>query len=299
MLTRLDPLPVRNGVGPSRQYLPAGNWPNLLAFLGDFYPQVPLSQWLARIERGELVDASGKPWLADSGYHAGSWIFYYREIPDEPEIPYQEQILYQDEHLLVVDKPHFVPVTPSGRFLQQSLLVRLKRKLALADLAALHRLDRETAGVVLFSTNPRSRAAYAQLFEQRQIDKSYLALSAHLIQQPLPLHYRSRLVPAEPFYLMQQVAGTANTETRIELLAQHQGYYRYQLHPVTGKKHQLRLHMASLGAPILNDPYYPQLQLREFTDYHQPLQLLAQSLEFTDPLSQQRRRFVSQRQLLL
>lgn len=294
-----SPLPVRAGVSASRQYLPDGRWPSLLAFLTEFYPQVAPELWLRRLSAGEVVDQQGRPWRADSRYQPGQWLFYYREIEQEPSLPVQAQILFQDTELLVADKPHGMPVTPVGRFVQQSLLVQLKRQTGLEHLVPLHRIDRETAGLVLFSVNPASRGRYSQLFQQQQITKEYLALSQHALE-PLPHCYSSRIEPGEPFYRMQQTEGPANAHSQIRLLGWDPAAqaYQYRLQPLTGKKHQLRVQMASLGAPILNDPLYPELRWQPDTDFERPLQLLAAALSFQDPLSGQPRQFHSRQRLI-
>lgn len=290
--------PARAGVPASRQYLPEGPWSNLLQFLLEFFPNVPADCWRQRLQQGEILDQQGVPYRLDSRYQAGNWLFYYREVEQEPVLPAQARILYQDSQLLVADKPHWMPVTPSGRFVQQSLLVQLQQQTGLNQLAPVHRIDRETAGLVLFSVQPSSRAAYCQLFQQQQIRKEYLALSQAAPTGIDGLHH-CRIERGEPFYRMQCAPGPANSHTQIESLGWHarDGAYRYRLRPQTGKKHQLRLQMAQLGAPILHDPLYPQLRLRAEDEFSQPLQLLAQRLSFIDPFSGQAHQFESQQQL--
>lgn len=294
------PLPLRDGVAPSYLWLPPGAWPNLLAFLLDYYPQVEKAVWLSRMARGEVVDASGQVLAPDSAYRQGLRIFYYREIEAETPIPFAETILFQDQHLLVVDKPHFLPVIPGGRFLQETLLVRLKKRFDLPDLTPVHRLDRETAGVVIFSHQRASRGAYQALFRERVVHKVYEALAAPLTTpgaHDFPFTYRSRIEQGTPFFRMQEVAGEPNAETVIELLQARGALNLYRLRPVTGRTHQLRVHMAALGAPIQNDGFYPDALPCKGDDFSQPLQLLARSIAFADPLSGQWREFASLRQL--
>ena len=251
------------------------------------------------MEKGEVVDANGIHIKPDHDYRARAMIYYYREVEDEAPIPFDEVILYQDEHLLVVDKPHFLPVIPSGPYLHETLLVRLKRKLQIEHLTPLHRLDRETAGVILFSINPANRGDYHSLFDRCEITKEYEAL-APICDRTLPLTYRSRIVKGEPFFRMQEVAGKPNSETHIEMLemSDHGGNIaRYRLRPVTGKKHQLRLHLSALGIPIINDHTYPELLPRRGEDYTHPLKLLAKSITFRDPYTDQQRFFESGRTL--
>jgi tRNA pseudouridine32 synthase/23S rRNA pseudouridine746 synthase len=184
-------------------------------------------------------------------------IWYYRELDEETPIPFEERILFQDEHLLVVDKPHFLPMIPTGRFLHETLLVRLKRKLELPHLTPIHRLDRETAGVVIFSHNLATRGTYQSMFQKRSIRKVYEALAPALEGRDFPFTYRSRMVDGEKFFVMKEEEGEPNSETLVELIERRGGLARYRLHPHTGRKHQLRLHLASLGVPILNDDFYP------------------------------------------
>lgn len=288
-----SPLPIRDGVSPSRQYLPAGNWPSMLAFLQQFFPEIDAAIWVARMHRGEVVDAEGVRIMPEHEYRAGAQIYYYREVEGETPVPFEETVLFQDEHLLVVDKPHFLPVIPSGRYLHETLLVRLKRKLQLEHLTPIHRLDRETAGVMLFSHNPASRGDYQSLFHKREMHKVYEALAAMLPGQRFPLTYRSRLVAGEPFFRMQEIQGEPNSETYIELLENRGDVALYRLRPVTGKKHQLRVHLAALGIPIIHDSFYPRLLAEKGDDFSQPLQLLARSIAFKDPYTGRQRYFES------
>jgi tRNA pseudouridine32 synthase/23S rRNA pseudouridine746 synthase len=282
---------------PSRLQLAPGPWTNLLEGLCARFPQVSRAQWLDRFGRGRVQDRHGKPLPADQVWRVGQEIIYFREVVAEPEIPFQEEILYQDAHLLVADKPHFLPVTPAGRYVRQTLLSRLVARTGNRDLVPLHRIDRTTAGLVLFSTNPPSRAAYQALFREQRIDKQYEALAPALPLLNFPLERRTCLIPGEPFHRMQESDGTANSHSRIEVLAMQGEIWRYLLTPVTGRKHQLRVHMAALGAPILGDDLYPVLRQHDQDDYALALQLLAHRLRFIDPLSGEVREFTSQREL--
>jgi len=291
------PLPVRNGVAPSYCWLPEGQWRNLLDCLCQQFPAISAATWLARMAKGEVVDALGQRLQADSVAKRGMCIFYYREIENESPIPFEEQILFQDAHLLVVDKPHFLPVIPGGRFLHECLLVRLRKKLSNADITPIHRLDRETAGVILFSINAQSRGLYQVLFQQRKVDKLYHALAPALPAQAFPMLYESRLEESARFFMMHEVAGTPNSSTLIDVIETRAENNLYQLQPSTGKRHQLRVHMASLGAPIVNDTFYPLPHAWNTDDYAKPLQLLAKSIAFCDPISGALREFHSQQKL--
>jgi tRNA pseudouridine32 synthase/23S rRNA pseudouridine746 synthase len=287
------PLPIVEGVGPSCQWLPVGPWETVLEFLKERYPGVETATWLSRMAKGEVVDETGLRLNAGSRYRVGACIFYYREVEREKTVPFVESILYRDEHILVADKPHFLPVIPSGRFLQETLLVRLRKNGNPEHLVPIHRLDRETAGIVLFSLNPDTRGAYASLFEDRKVNKVYEALARNIRGLSFPLTRRSRVVAGEPFFRMKEVEGEPNSETYIDLLERMDGVARYQLSPVTGRKHQIRLHLAALGIPIVNDKLYPEMSYAERDDFSKPLKLLAKSISFRDPFTGRERFFES------
>lgn len=300
-------MPLPDGSSASRLQLPPGPWATVLDCLCARFPTVARATWVDRFARGLVLDAVGVALPVDAPFRTGVEIRYFREVPDEPVIPFAEQVLFVDEQLVVADKPHFLPVVPAGRFVRETLLARLVRRLGNVDLVPLHRIDRGTAGLVMFSANPATRAAYQDLFRLRRIDKRYEALApapalalAELERESV-LVRRSRIVPGEPFFRMREAAGeeagAANSETRVEVVERGGPVWRYALVPLTGRKHQLRVHMAALGAPILHDPMYPALLERAGDDYSRPLQLLAKSLAFVDPLSGQTRRFESGRQL--
>ena len=231
--------------------------------------------------------------MPETPYQVGLEVHYYREVSDEPSIPFHEVVLHADADLLVADKPHFLPVTPAGAHVHETLLGRLIRRTGNDSLAPLHRIDRDTAGLVLFSADPDTRAVYQALFRQRRIRKRYEAIAPALPGLVFPHVRASRLEPGEPFFRMREAEGAPNSETRIEAIARDGAWWRYALEPVTGRKHQLRVHMAALGAPIRNDRVYPTLAPALDGAYTQPLQLLARSLAFEDPVSGQARRFES------
>ncbi len=287
----------RNGVAASRLQLPPGPWSTVLEGLCARFPAIGRARWLDRFERGLVRDADGRALAADAAYCVGAELTYYREVEREAEIPFEETVLHADEHLVVADKPHFLPVTPAGRHVEQTLLARLVRRLGNPDLVPLHRIDRGTAGLVLFSASAASRAQYQALFPQRRISKRYEALAPALPEATFPLLCRSHLERGEPFFRMREGEGAANSETRIEVISRDVDCWRYGLEPVTGRKHQLRVHMAALGAPILNDPLYPDCRESMEDDYARPLKLLARSLQFVDPISGEERRFESRFEL--
>lgn len=298
------PLPCRNGVNPSQVWLPIANdasapYTTVLAFLTARFLDVEAAVWLDRMVRGEVVTADGAAIGADSPYLSGAFVYYYREVPEEVRVPFEVAVLFEDDELVVVDKPHFLPVTPAGLYLQETVLVRLRRALNIDDLTPIHRLDRETAGVMLFSKNRATRGAYQHLFATRQVTKTYEAIAPTRLDLAYPLTHRSRLVQGEQFFVMQSVAGEANSETTIELIEYLGEFSRYRLMPLTGKKHQLRVHLSELGMPILNDDFYPVVAMQKAADFNKPLLLLAKHIEFTDPLSGLERRFSSRLSLTL
>lgn len=298
-----SPLPIVDGVSPSSQWLPRGHWQTLLHFLAEQFPEVATSTWISRMAKGELVDENGGRLTPASPYRVGACIFYYREVESEKHIPFDEHVLYLDEHLLVVDKPHFLPVIPAGRFLHETLLVRLKKKWRLDNLVPVHRLDRETAGVVLFSVNKATRHGYTALFRNRKVKKIYEAMAPAGPDISLPVTRRSRIVTGEPFFRMKEVEGVPNSETLIDAVdktGSSRSEMLYRLTPVTGRKHQLRLHMSALGIPIVNDRLYPERGLPARADddcFSSPLKLLAKSISFEDPLTGRERYFQSSRTL--
>ena len=292
------PLPVRAGVAPSYLWLTETRAGGMLRFLAERFPDVTPASWAARLGRGEVVDASGTLLKADSHVRQGMRIWYYRELDEaETPIPFKEQILFQDAHLLIVDKPHFLPMIPTGRFLHETLLVRLKAQLELPHLTPIHRLDRETAGVVIFSHNIETRGRYQSMFQKRVVKKVYEALAGPIAGRDFPFTHRSRMQDAAQFFVSEEVPGEPNSETLIELVERRGDVVRYRLHPHTGRKHQLRLHLSSLGAPILNDAFYPVALPCKGDDFSAPLQLLAHSISFDDPLTGQKRTFESERTL--
>lgn len=278
--------------------LPPGTWATLLDGLCARFPQVTRAVWQDRFARERVLDSSRRPLSADAAYRAGMTIHYFREVVDEPRIPFEETIVHADEHLVVADKPHFLPVVPAGVHVDETLLNRLIRRLGNPDLVPLHRIDRATAGLVLFSASKNSRGAYQSLFRERLIEKKYEAVAPGLAGLRFPLMHESCILKAEPFFRMrEEAAGAPNSQTRIEVLGEGREWWHYALFPVSGRKHQLRVHMAGLGAPIRNDPYYPDLAEWAADDYGRPLQLLAKALSFVDPLTGAPRRFLSRRKL--
>jgi len=269
--------------------------PSLLDFLDGHFPHVGREIWLHRLESGKISDEHGLIVDALTPYRINARLAYFREVSAEPRLPFLEHILYEDEHILLADKPHFMPVTPTGSAVNECLLNRLIQRSNNPDLVPLHRLDKHTAGLVLFSKLKATRDAYNVLFRHGHIDKQYLALgNVPPEQNKQAWLIESRIEPSENWILQHHVDGEINARSSIQLLNAGEQTAQYSLSPITGKTHQLRLHMGLIGVQILNDSFYPTLQPEaKVADYSKPLQLLAQSLSFIDPISGDKREFES------
>ncbi|CAA0104629.1 Ribosomal large subunit pseudouridine synthase A [BD1-7 clade bacterium] len=281
---------------PSKLSLPQENpgVATVLEYLIIKFPYIDAQVWRQRMADGKVHYHDGSLVTAQSPFQAQQRIYYYREVENEPSIPFKETIIFQDQHILVAYKPHFLPVIPGGIYVNECLQDRLRRSTGIETLQAVHRLDRVTAGLVMFSKDPDTRHHYHRLFATRQIHKTYQAIamtdaSDNLVGQEWEV--TNRIVRSEPRFCMRVVEGEANSHSVIRCVQQSGRAALFELHPVTGKTHQLRLHMQGLGWPILNDDYYPELQPFTADDYSAPLQLLAKKLEFTDPVTQQSRCF--------
>ena len=292
------------GVSSSRVYLPTSQtYTNLLDFFVSNFPHIEPSEWVARFKEGLVMTTEGQPVVALDAYQPNTHLLYFRRLAREPNIPFEEEILYQDEHLLVADKPHFLPVTPSGLYLHQTLLNRLKQKTGLQTLSPIHRIDRDTAGLVLFSVQAQERAQYQNLFRDRAVTKVYEVVAAYSeeLEEKLPMTYRSRLEESAHFLQMIEVLGEPNADTYIELIEVMKPWAKYRLTPGSGKKHQLRCHLNALGIPIKYDQIYPILTpyQKYDLDFSKPLQLLAKQIIFKDPVTGADRSFRSQREIYL
>ncbi len=292
------------GVSASRVYLPADqSHANLLTFFVKQFPHIAEGEWKQRFEEGLILGQDGQALVASNPYLPNTHLLYFRRLAREPEIPYEEHILYQDEHILVADKPHFLPVTPSGLYLHQTLLNRLKKKTGIQTLSPIHRIDRDTAGLVIFSVNPNERAQYQNLFRDRAVKKMYEAIAPYSkeLEQKLPITYESHIEESEHFLQMHEIEGKPNSDTLVGLIEVKEPWAKYRLTPGSGKKHQLRCHLNYLGIPIKNDQIYPVLTpYQEYDlDFSKPLQLLAKEISFLDPLTSAPRIFISLQKLIL
>ena len=298
---------MRDGVSASRVAVTAGPGTRVVDFLQARMPMV--NDWAERLAKGDVLDAQGGPLGPEAVCAHGLLLWYWRRPPPEPRVPFEIEVLHQDAQLVVVDKPHFLSVTPGGRHLHETVLVRLKRLLGISTLVPLHRLDRETAGVLLFSVRPADRAAYHALLRERQVHKVYEAVAPWRPEICLPMRCQHRLVDqaGDRFMQVQVEAGVPNAETHIDLIRRlgpqpgEAELALYRLTPVTGRRHQLRVQLNALGLPIVGDRIYPRLLPEPpegaEPDYHQPLQLLAREIAFVDPLSGERRHYTSRRGL--
>ncbi|ABE53774.1 pseudouridine synthase [Shewanella denitrificans OS217] len=265
-------------------------------FLMQHFSQIAPQVWRQRLSEGKVHWKDGELINEHTAYRPMARVYYYREVALETKVPFDEVILHQDEHAIIAYKPHFLPVTPSGNYVNECLVHRLRIKTGIDTIAPAHRLDKDTAGIVLLTLNPEVRHQYHNLFTQGQISKHYHALAkltpeihaAHQgggLRLPLTWTVKNRLGPATPSFLMQLVEGEANSHSEIQLIAIKEDMGLFALSPITGKTHQLRVHMQSLGVPILNDRFYPQLQPKGVDNFDKPLKLLAQRLKFVDPIS--------------
>lgn len=329
-----SPLPVRNGVNATRLHLPrTGPWDTVAQYLLERFGHVDPEGILRRFDDGEIVGIGGVKLDRQTPMGEHEFIWYYRSLPVETPIPFEAKILHQDEHLLVVDKPHFLPTTPGGKFIQESVLVRLRNQTGIDDLVPMHRLDRATAGVILFAVNPETRGAYQMLFERREIAKRYKAVVAlapgdgletgvvlqangeHSQQRTseelrallagMPMTYENRMskVKGQLRSIVEDGEPNAQTLISVEAIGRSTGFHAgtevalMDLEPHSGKTHQLRIHLASLGLGIVNDAFYPRLWDLAPDDYDRPLQLLAHTISFTDPLTGAARSFSSAQSL--
>lgn len=301
-MAMLSPLPVRDGVGATRLHVPLeGEWPTVAAYMIERFFHLDPERLLVRFDLGEIVARDGSPLARDTPLGAEEFIWYYRDPPLETRMPVELEIVHQDDDLVVVDKPHFLPTTPGGKFLQNSALIRLRNLLDNPDLAPIHRLDRATAGLLMFSARPESRGPYQLLFEKRDVQKVYEAVSARPAgwdPAPFPLVYRNHIVKLRgELKVRVDDEREPNAETVVEVIDANAEVVHTLLRPHSGKMHQLRVHLAALGLPIMYDPFYPELTGERPDDFERPLQLLARELHFVDPMSGEARVFTSGRTL--
>nr|WP_246297417.1 pseudouridine synthase [Janibacter cremeus] len=268
------------------------------AWLREKLPdQVDVDRMLADTR---FVYDDGRPVLPDDDYRPHTFVWFHRDLREEVEVPGELTILHRDERLVVVDKPPFLSTIPRGRHVRQSVVVRLRDELGLPELSPLHRLDRVTSGVLMLATQRRWRGPYQVLFEQQRVRKTYLALAPRRDDLALPVTVRNHIRKTRGVLQAQVVPhAQVNAETLVEVETSVGDLAVYRLTPHTGRTHQLRLHLHDLGIPIVGDPLYPDVQEVSIDDFSSPLQLLASTVEFVDPVDAVERRFVSARRLPL
>ncbi|GEA87615.1 pseudouridine synthase [Cellulomonas cellasea] len=325
-----SPLPARHGLDAARLRTPDRDrsapdpWPTMGAWLRHRLPQhVDVPGMLAQ-ER--FVDEDGRAVRDDDPYEPARYVWFHRDLRDEPVVPGTIHVVHRDERLVVVDKPPFLSTIPRGGHVMQSVVVRLRAELDLPELSPLHRLDRVTSGLLLLATEQRWRGAYQSAFERRAVDKTYRALAPLRADLEVPVVVRNHIHKERGTWCAEVVPGApVNAETLVELereveagevgqevdgggasgrpeagrVGEPDRFAVYRLTPRTGRTHQLRLHLAGLGIPIVGDPLYPVVRDVPVDDFRHPLQLLAAEVAFTDPVDGRHRDFRSVRSLPL
>ncbi|MEU4036443.1 pseudouridine synthase [Streptomyces collinus] len=293
------PLPQRDGVDPVRVRLPSGGaWGTVREHLVERLTGAGPGMVEAMFDAGQVVGADGRAVAPDAPYEPSLYVWFHRDPPAEVPVPFPVEVVHRDEHIVVADKPHFLATTPRGTHVAQTALARLRHELGIPTLTAAHRLDRLTAGLVLFTVRPEERGAYQTLFRDRAVRKEYEAVAPYDPSLALPLTVRSRILKERGVPAAREVEGEPNAVTRVESAGHRDGLGRYRLVPETGQTHQLRVHLSALGVPILGDPLYPLVTPPvPAGDFRRPLQLLARRLEFTDPVTGAEHSFTSGRTL--
>lgn len=257
------------------------------------------------LAEARFVYGDGRPVRDDDPYATTTFVWFHRDLREEPVVPGELTVVHRDERVVVVDKPAFLSTVPRGNHVVQSLVVRLRDELGLPDLTTMHRLDRVTSGLVLCVVGKEHRAAYQSMFATGTVAKTYRALApwrAHLAGpdgvvvrnhvRAVPRTGRAEVVPDAP----------VNAETLVEVerrLGGPDDLAVYRLSPRTGRTHQLRLHLLGLGVPIVDDPLYPVDRQVPIDDFSAPLQLLAAELAYVDPVDGRARHHRSARTLPL
>lgn len=243
-------------------------------------------------------DGTGRPLELAAAYLPHQFIWFHRDLPDEVPVPWEPEVLFRDDRIVVVDKPHFLAAIPRGNHIQQTVVVKLRQTLGLPELGPAHRLDRNTAGVMLCTTQRRWRGAYQQVFAHRGVDKRYLAVAPLRDDLVNPHEVRSHIVKERgQLQAVQSLDVEPNAHTTVTLLEDRGDLGLYEAIPHTGRTHQIRLHFHLLGIPIVDDPLYPQVLDTPIHDFSRPLQLLAADLGFDDPVDGARRSFTTGRTL--
>ena len=305
------PLPIRDGLNPTRARVPAGPvtawdfvW-HLISTQRYRDPSDDEAALTARFAAGEVVLRDGTPLRPESFLAADQDVYFYRTPAPETPVPYDIPIIFEDDDLLVANKPPFMATMPRARHIVETATIRLRRATGNNELSPAHRLDRLTSGILLFTKRRAIRGAYQTLFAQRRVFKTYTAIAAYRdFATPLVWETRIEKTPGElqgrivdgPINAITTLADvvplTPAEQSALEAVHGPQPPLgRYTLRPTTGKTHQLRLHMWRAGVPILGDPVYPVIHPAEAEDMAVPMHLLAQAISFTDPLTGTPREF--------
>ncbi|WP_166982440.1 pseudouridine synthase [Paramicrobacterium fandaimingii] len=295
----ISPLPQRHGLDAAWVRTPRERrWKSLRWFLVERLPKLEPDRIDEMLANGEFANDDGKPFPPDAPYAPHTFVWFHRDLRDEVEVPFEIDVLHCDERIVVIDKPHFLSTIPRGRHVTQSVVVKARRMLGMPQLVPAHRLDRVTAGVLLLTASREWRGAYQTMFDRREVEKEYEAIGDAPGGRELPATVRSHIVKIHGEMRAYELPDREpNAETRIELVEQRDGLGRYRAIPHTGKTHQIRLHMNDLGLPIVNDPFYPEIVDVSIDDFSSPLQLLAKTLRFIDPVDGTPREFQSRRTL--
>ena len=309
------PLPPRDGLGASRVRHNEPEPITAFAFISRLvatqrhrHPDDDDAAVLRRFNEGLVVLIDGTPLKPSTPIAAGTDVFFYRHPAPEPPVPYEIETVFEDDNILVVNKPPFLATMPRAAHITETATVRLRRATGNEEITPAHRLDRMTSGLLLLTKRREIRGAYQELFARREVHKRYEAIAADN-GVTAPLVWRSHveklrgeiasreIASAEPNSetLLRSVRRLAPTEE--QRLQRIHGVphplSRYVLEPVTGKTHQLRVHMCSAGVPILGDPVYPTVQAFDDEDFTIPLRLTSTGLDFIDPLSGSPRSFAA------
>ncbi|WP_244080888.1 pseudouridine synthase [Corynebacterium striatum] len=305
-----SPLPIKDGLNPTRARVPEGSisaWAfleHLIQTQRHRHPDDNAAALQARFDAGEVVLRDQTVLKPSTLLTKDQDVFFYRiPAPEEP-VPYDIPILFEDKHLLVVDKPPFMATMPRAKHIVQSATVQMRRITGIDDLSPAHRLDRLTSGILVFTKTKEIRGAYQTLFAERRVHKTYEAI-APLSDVPVGAMWESRIEKTPGEIQGRLVAGEPNAFTEVAGVnpVDNEPYEaihgpqpplaKYTLKPKTGKTHQLRLHMWDAGVPILGDPVYPVTFPADAEDMRVPMHLTATRIEFIDPLIGKPREFVS------
>ena len=308
----VGPLPPRDGLGATRARVPDGDGSSALDFIWHLvatqrhrHPDDDRDAVLARFAEGLVVKRDGSNLSPDTWLEPGTDVFFYRRPAPEPPVPFTITTVFEDDDVLVVDKPPFLATMPRASHITETATVRLRRSTGNEELTPAHRLDRATSGLLLLTKRREIRGAYQELFARREVSKEYEAIAPLLDAPSAPWRHHLDKQPGEPAARVIPEA-EPNAETVVadvtrldmpieEALSSRYGVTgplgRYVLQPITGRTHQLRVQMMVEAAPILGDRIYPTLLPAETEDFSLPMLLRCVRLGFTDPLRGQPRDF--------